>query len=210
VYIPKHFQIEDRQQLIHFIKNNSFGILFSQTEEGPYATHLPFFLKEQEGEQGILTGHMARANPHWKGQQEEVLVVFSGPHAYISPTWYEEPNTVPTWNYAAVHVYGKLSLVEEKEELLGLLEEMADFYEADMEKPWQVQSDNQYIQNMLNAIVGFRIEITRIEGKFKLNQNHPIERQERVIRQLQTSTDAKANAIADLMQSNVDKAKANQ
>jgi len=205
MYIPKHFQVEDKQRLVDFMKQNSFGILFSQTEAGPYATHLPFFFNEHEGESGVLTGHMAKANPHWQGNNEEVLVVLQGPHAYISPTWYEEPNTVPTWNYAAVHVYGELCLVDEPQGLLEILTQMSDFYESGQPNPWQVSADNTYIQNMLNAIVGFKIKITRIEGKWKLSQNHPAGRQERVISQLKTSTDAKAHAIAKLMEQNLSK-----
>ncbi len=207
MYVPKHFQVTDREQLNEFIKQHSFGILFSQTAEGPYATHLPFFLRDGAGEHGVLTGHMARANPHSKGENEEVLVVFSGPHTYISPTWYQEPNTVPTWNYTAVHVYGKLEWVEEPQELRAILGEMTDFYEAGMPIPWRVTPDNEYVDNMLKAIVGFTITITRIEGKWKLSQNRPVERQERVVAELASSADPKAQSIAKLMQANIEQSK---
>src|SRR5688500_13870647 len=117
MYIPKAFAETNQAKLFEFIRANSFGILFSQHQGQAWATHLPFLL-EAEGEKLVLWGHFARANPHWQEIEGEILVVFPGPHAYISPAWYESPNVVPTWNYVAVHAYGTLTLIHETDRLL--------------------------------------------------------------------------------------------
>lgn len=109
MYVPTSFREDHPEKLHEFIKSYSFGTLFSDTEGGLQASHLPFLLDEKMGTQGVLAGHMAKANSHWQSLSgQEVLVVFQGPHVYISPAWYEEPETVPTWNYVAVHVYGNM------------------------------------------------------------------------------------------------------
>lgn len=198
MYTPKRFEVNDKEKLVEFIEANSFGILFSQNENGPVATHLPFLIKGD-----TLIGHMAKMNSHWQEVDKEVLVVFSGPHAYISPSWYEEEDVVPTWNYVAVHVYGEFTPIFEGEELEEILKDSVQFYESAMPEPWSIDSENDYYHRSLKAIVGFKIKITRMEGKWKLNQNHSQARQERVVRQLEKSKDANATAIADLMKRNL-------
>ncbi|MBE3555178.1 MAG: FMN-binding negative transcriptional regulator, partial [Thermicanus sp.] len=184
MYIPRPFEVSDQQELFNFIKNNSFGILFSRTERGLFATHLPFLLEERTN-QGYLLAHMAKENPHWKElQREEVLVVFSGPHTYISPTWYGDKNTVPTWNYVAVHVYGECELIEDQDSLNSIMEKTVQFYESSLPNPWQADINDEFVKRLMKAIVGFRIRIARIEGKWKLSQNHSIERQQNVISSL--------------------------
>lgn len=205
MYIPKSFEVNDRQILFNFIRNNSFGILFSRTEPGSFATHLPFLLEETT-DRGCLLAHMAKANPHWKElQHEEVLVVFNGPHAYISPTWYGEKNTVPTWNYVAVHVYGEFELIEDQESLKSIIEKTVQFYESSMPNPWQADFHDEFTDQLMKAIVGFKIRITKIEGKWKLSQNHSIERQQNVIRSLRQIQEYDSQKIADLMEQNVNK-----
>jgi transcriptional regulator len=142
---------------------------------------------------------MARANPQWRDVEGEALAVFSGPHAYVSPTWYETPGTVPTWNYTAVHAYGPLRLVEDCDGLHDILTRTTSFYEQAMPNPWSYDVADPDIDRMLRAIVGFRIEITRLEGKAKLNQNHPEERRRKVIRALEARPDDDSRAVAGLM-----------
>ena len=204
MYIPRAFEVTDKERLFTFIRANSFGILFSQSNGQPCATHLPFLLETDNGPNGTLWGHFAKANRHWQEIGGEVLVVFSGPHAYISPTWYEAENSVPTWNYTAVHVYGHITLVQEKDELLQIVQDTVNIYEASQPTPWHFDSTNEFYQKLVGGVVGFKIEISRLEGKWKLNQNHPLERQQKVVKALQYSKDQNEQAIAALMMENLE------
>lgn len=204
MYIPKAFEVKDKDKIFNFIKDNSFGILFSQDDAQPFATHLPFLLEEKSGRNSILTSHMAKANPHWKTlNNKEVLVVFSGPHSYISPIWYQEPNTVSTWNYVAVHIYGKVKVIEDEVHLLEIMEQTVRFYEGKYGENAEMPKNDQFILGLMKGIVGFELEINRIEGKWKLNQNHSIERQFNLIKGLRKTNDQNANAIANLMDENI-------
>lgn len=205
MYIPTAFAEIDPQRLHDFIEANSFGLLVSTHGDEPFATHLPFLLKRgadsrDAPSQGRLVAHMARANPQWRelaGQR--VLAVFSGPHAYVSPTWYEAENVVPTWNYLAVHAYGVCHLVEEGEALANILSATVATYERSMPQPWTVDTNSEFIKNLARAVVGFRIDIDRLEGKWKLNQNQPAERRKKVAAVLETSADPSAREIARWM-----------
>jgi transcriptional regulator len=204
VYIPKAFEVNDKTKLYNFIKKNSFGILFSQEENGPFATHLPFLIDEKKGEPDVLIGHMAKPNPHWKNlDNKEVLVVFSGPHAYISPTWYNEDNTVPTWNYVAVHIYGTFKIINKKDELVDLMEKTVHFYESSMPNPWKAPFDTNFIDGLMSGIVGFEISINKMEGKWKLNQNHSNKRQENLVKGLRSSNQYNSEEIANIMEENI-------
>lgn len=199
MYIPKAFKVTDREQLINFIKENSFGILFSQINGEPFATHLPFIV-----EQNCLMSHFAKANPHWQLlDEQQVLVVFHGPHAYISPTWYQEENTVPTWNYTAVHVIGKVKIVKEPKQLQETLEKTIRFNEQFERTPWQANFDAHAINGMMNSIVGVEVSIGAIEGKWKMNQHHPVQRQQNTIEGLLQSSQIYAKQVANLMKRNV-------
>jgi transcriptional regulator len=202
MYIPTAFHQPDRNKLVAFIEQNSFGVLVSQLDGEPFASHLPFLLDRSSGPHGTLVGHMAIANPQWRqAEGQDVLAVFAGPHAYISPTWYEAENVVPTWNYLAVHVYGKLQVIREEESLARLLQDFVAFYEASLPRPWTFDPNSDFARKMMKAVAGFRIEISHIEGKWKLGQNRPREQRERVVQQLQNSTDENARALAALMAS---------
>lgn len=143
---------------------------------------------------------MARANPQWQhAVSHTVLAIFSGPHAYISPTWYEAENVVPTWNFVAVHAYGIFHVVEEPPALLQIVRDFVCFFESSMPQPWTLNGESDYVERLLRQIVGFRIEITRLEGKWKLNQNHTEERREKVVVALQKQTDEDSLAIAVMM-----------
>jgi len=201
MYIPTAFAESDLTRLHDFIEQHSFGLLVSQVEGLPFATHLPFLLERTAGPQGTLVGHMARANPQWReAAGQTALAIFSGPHVYISPTWYETEQVVPTWNYTAVHVYGRVEVLDDKDALGDIVQEMVRFYEQAMPRPWLFDGSGTYGERRLAQIVGFRIVIDKIEGKWKLNQNHPAEHRKKVVRALRERGDDNAQAIAAMMQ----------
>jgi transcriptional regulator len=177
MYSPKFNQVTDRSILIEAMRSYSFAILFgpqsaSEAAASAVATHLPLVVKD-EGEHGVIEGHFARANPHWKSLAgRETLVVFSGPHSYVSPTLYAEALSVPTWNYIAVHAYGTLGLIEDDAGKDALLKDLIHLHEPAYAELWRAQPEG-FRRTMLAGIVGFRIPIARIEGKFKLSQNRP-------------------------------------
>jgi transcriptional regulator len=202
MYIPAPFRQTDRTLLHDFIDRHGFAVLVSQEQGALEASHLPLLLEREAGPLGYLWGHMARANCQWRqAGGSEVLAVFSGPHAYVSPTWYQAEQLVPTWNYTAVHAYGQLELVEEPQRLLPILLRQVERYESSFPQPWTFDPASEFVARLLKSIVGFRIEITRLEGKWKLSQNHPRERRERVIQALLAGGDAEQAEIASLMQS---------
>lgn len=201
MYIPASFAESDPARLHAFIRENGFGILTSAGEGGLIASHLPLLLDvdADAGPHGRLLGHMARANPQWRDVRGEVLAIFSGPHAYVSPSWYEEEGTVPTWNYVAVHAYGTFQAVEDRNGLLEILRRSVSTYEGPRREPWVFDESAPHVETMMKAIVGFRIEITRLEGKYKLSQNHSEERRRKVIRALEARPDEDSRTIARLM-----------
>ena len=202
MYIPAHFREDDLAILQALMREYSFATLVSTTDEGvPIATPLPFLLESEPAPYGTLKAHMALGNPQWRTfrQDREVLVLFQGPHAYVTPSWYEETLSVPTWNYAVVHAYGLPRLMEEKSELYDLLKILIQTHEAHFEKPWPFQLPDDYIQKMMQGVVGFEIQITRLEGKFKLSQNRTANERERVIDALRDSSDTLSTGIAELM-----------
>ncbi|HEY3969712.1 MAG TPA: FMN-binding negative transcriptional regulator, partial [Planctomycetaceae bacterium] len=191
----------DLATLHDFIEQYSFGLLVNEVAGLPFATHLPFLLEREAGIQGTLVGHVAQANPQWKTAEGQMaLAIFSGPHAYVSPSWYEAENVVPTWNYMAVHAYGKIEVIEDADRLWGIVGSMVTVFEQSQPQPWSLGDRNMFSERMLAQIVGFRIEIERIEGKWKLNQNHPAERREKVIRALHSRGGENAEAVAEIMQ----------
>ncbi|MDB5384964.1 MAG: paiB, partial [Planctomycetaceae bacterium] len=200
MYIPAAFDESDLTRLHDFIEQNSFGILTSQHDGLPFATHLPFLLERSTSPRGTLIGHMARANPHWQqAGGKTALAIFSGPHAYISPTWYEADHVVPTWNYVAVHAYGQVQVVEDRDSLLEIVQTTVRTFERNLPQPWSLAEIDTFVERLLSQIVGFRIEIERIEGKWKLNQNHPVERRQKVARALQERKTENALLIAELI-----------
>ncbi|MDA1055370.1 MAG: FMN-binding negative transcriptional regulator [Planctomycetota bacterium] len=201
MYIPSKFAETNLATLHEFIDCHSFATLITNGDVGWVASHLPLLLDRDAGAQGKLIGHMARANSQWKDVDgREALVIFHGPHAYISPRWYEAANVVPTWNYVAVHVYGSLHLASDPAQLLRTLRETVTKYEDGASEPWSLDKpDDQFIEGLLDSIVGFEIEITRIEGKWKLSQNHTPERRLRVIDALNQAGSEQQRQVAELM-----------
>jgi len=200
MYIPSHFVEADLPTLFDFIEQHLFGLLISQHDGLPVATHLPFLLDRTAGERGVLSAHVARQNPQWKGfADQQVLVIFHGPHAYVSPAWYEAEKVVPTWNYVAVHAYGRVKLIDDLDATIALVRELTDRFERSRPEPWTFDPAAPFVRKMATQIVAFRIEIERIEGKWKLNQNHPEERRRRVIDRLREQGDENSEAIASVM-----------
>ncbi len=167
MYTPKFNQVTDRNVLIEAMQAYSFAILFGPQLQ---ATHLPLMVKD-EGEHGVLLGHFARANSHWEALSgHETMVVFPGPHSYVSPTFYTEPLSVPTWNYIAIHAYGTLELIEDPAAKCSLVEDLIQIHDPGYLEKWRGMPEG-YRRSMLAGIVGFRIPIARMEGKFKISQN---------------------------------------
>jgi transcriptional regulator len=201
MYVPAHFAEPDLGTLHQFIEGHPFGLLISQHDGRPFATHLPFLLDRTAGPNGTLLGHVARQNPQWQQLAgQPVLGVFHGPHAYVSPTWYRAGRTVPTWNYVAVHAYGTAQLIDDADEIVALVAELTRVSERPMPTPWTFDPADPFVRKLATQIVGFRIAIDRIEGKWKLNQNHPDERRRRVIDALRVQGGDDAHEVADLME----------
>lgn len=186
------------------MRANPFAILISSnnastTNDGPFATHLPVVIRDN-GDNVTIRGHVAKANPHWRYLQEQphCLMIFHGPHAYVSPTNYATRENVPTWNYGAVHVYGKARTFSEPAELLNILHDLIPTFEAAYAEQWASLSE-PYRVRMLSHIVGFEIEVAKLEAKFKLSQNRTRDEQQKVIDSLSHSTDTAISGTARLM-----------
>jgi transcriptional regulator len=182
MYSPKFNQVTDRSTLLEAMQAYSFAILFGPqggTDAGMVATHLPLVVKDQ-GEHGLIEGHFAKANRHWQALAgQETLVVFPGPHSYVSPSFYTEPLSVPTWNYIAVHAYGTMELIEDDAGKDTLLAGLIQANDPSFAEQWRTSPDG-FRRTMLAGIQGFRIPITRIEGKFKISQNRAPEERDNV------------------------------
>ena len=200
MYVPASFRETNQNKLFDFIEQHSFGMLVSQLDDLPFVTHVPFLLERESASNGRLISHMARANPQWKAAAGDALCAFTGPHTYISPTWYDSENVVPTWNYLAVHVYGKLRIIEDTDQLVDIVRKTVDTNEQSMPVPWKMESQsNEFITALAKQIIGFEIEITSMEGKWKLNQNQPAERRQKVIDALRELDNDSSQVMADLM-----------
>ncbi|HVA37359.1 MAG TPA: FMN-binding negative transcriptional regulator [Candidatus Dormibacteraeota bacterium] len=200
--MPSHFRVDDVPTLQDVIERHAFGILVSQRDGAPYATHLPFHLRRGDGERGTLYGHLARANPHWEtfAGGDQALAIFQGEHGYVSPSWYEGAENVPTWNYVAVHAYGTPRLIDDEREVQRVLDDLVDVYESPRPQPWRSEVlSRDYLGRMRGAVVAFCLPIARIEGKFKLSQNRTPADRGRVIAALAASQRAEDRALAERM-----------
>lgn len=202
MYIPSHFKEQNQDKLIEFIKAHNFANLISISNNVPIATHLPFIIEKRE-EKLFVVAHMAKANPQWQTfLNNELLIIFQGPHAYISPKNYEKEQNVPTWNYIAVHAYGKAKLISEEQKMLEIIEKTIQLFENEFMSQWKnLKSD--YVNGMMKAIVGFEIEVTRLEGKFKLSQNKTMNEQENIINELKDSKDSVKIELAEEMKKRI-------
>jgi transcriptional regulator len=176
LYVPQHFRVDDRDELVAFMREHAFATLVSSGEAGLHVSHVPL-LVDVDGDAVRLRGHVARGNAQWEALEgaKHVVAIFQGPHAYVSPTWYATHPSVPTWNYAVVHAHGSARLLEEAE-LHEVVHELSAKYEAGNSPPWKMSDlPAAYVSSMLAMIVGFEIEVARLDGKFKLSQNRPVE-----------------------------------
>jgi transcriptional regulator len=206
MYLPASFRQDDLAALHRQILDCRLATVVSQGPSGLTASHLPLLLEPDEGQYGTLYGHFARANPHWRDLAggAEALVVFAGPEAYVSPSWYpakaEHGKVVPTWNYIAVHAQGRAELFDDAERLLQLVSRLSQRHEAGRPQPWAVNdAPRDYIDGMLRAIVGFALPIERLQGKWKLGQNRSAADQAGVREGLAASFDSRDRELAARM-----------
>ena len=209
MYVPKHFREEDLAVLQAFMRQYSFATLVSTQADGvPVATHLPVLLETEPAPYGTLKAHLALGNAQWRTFQEEreVLVIFQGPHSYISPSWYSVELSVPTWNYATVHAYGVPHVITEPGELRQHLGELVATYESGFPQPWPFEKlPSDYAEKTMKGVVGVSIAITRLEGKYKMSQNRSTQDRQQVIEALTSTSDPTACEVASLIQARMEK-----
>jgi len=201
MYIPDPNRVDDPAEIRAFIHAFGFATLITQNDGIPCASHLPVLLDEGAGSKGELLGHMARANGQWRHfrSDQEVLCIFLGPHAYISPSWYASRLAVPTWNYTTVHVYGVPRVIDDPTALRKIVVDVTSKYESKIGSPTRLQND--LVTSMLEATVGFSIRITRIEARFKLGQNRTKEDRETMLSALASAEDPDSRALAEFIRS---------
>ena len=195
MYIPNSFIEHDKQRILSIAREHGFATLITSRDGVPFASHLPLIL---DGDDTLIAyGHMAKANEQWQhfASQQEILLMFQGPHAYISPSNYKEAG-VPTWNYATVHLYGKASIVEDLDELKNIINTLTHKYEQHQPTPWIPE----YSERVLNAVVGFKVEVSRVEAKFKLSQNKSVVDQHSIIHNLRSNGGENQMGVANLME----------
>lgn len=199
MYTPDIYKNENQEEIERFIQENSFGILINQMEGKLCATHIPLELEATKDGKHILQGHIAKENPQWKGFKEDdtVLTIFSGPHSYISSSWYDHEN-VPTWNYLAVHVYGKIKIIE-GEAVIESLKKLVDKYEKNSENPVRVADLSSKTMRQVHGIVAFEIEITSIQATKKISQNRDDKNYKNIISELEKTQDKNAISMANEM-----------
>jgi transcriptional regulator len=200
MYIPSFNRFEDRQEAVAFMQRYSFATIVTVKGGVPSATHLPF-LVEQKSDKIILSSHLAKANPQASDIMNGiVLVIFTEPHAYISPKHYEKEESVPTWNYLAVHAYGKCVLLDGEENKTALLEQTIKYYDSDYLKQWNNLPDNYKI-NMMKGIVAFEIIVDDLQAKAKLSQNRTEKERENIVNELGKAENSNEKDIAEYMKS---------
>ncbi|MBY0574302.1 MAG: FMN-binding negative transcriptional regulator [Undibacterium sp.] len=208
MYTPKHFSEPDLEVMSALIQNYPLGTLITVEEDGINANHLPFefIAPAQDTPFGSLRAHIARGNPLWKNlnSAQEVLVIFQGPSAYITPAWYEEKKlsgkVVPTYNYAVVHAHGKLQIMDDAQWLLRHLQSLTQQHESQQANPWQVSdAPDDYLQKMMTAIIGIEIPVTQLNGKWKTSQNRPAQDRSNIAAGLRLNDDTTSHAMAALV-----------
>ena len=201
MYIPKINKLEEQETIFRFMQENPFAIIVSEINGEITATHMPVELEENDKGEKVLRSHMAKQNTQWQNFDtiENLLVIFNGPHAYISSSWYDHVN-VPTWNYIAVHIYGKPRILNE-EETIGVLTRLVNRYENASEKPFKMEHlSDDYLRSHLKALVAFEISIDRIDAKQKLSQNRNEHNYDLVINELDKREDEQSDAVKKEME----------
>jgi transcriptional regulator len=203
MYLPAFNRVTDPTILHDLMQRFSFATLVTQHEGRPFATHLPFLVEPESGAHGRLVAQLAHANPQWTdfAPDVEALVIFQGPHTYISPSWYEAHPSVPTWNYAVVHAYGVPRVLEDEAAITEALRRLVATHEGGFAEPWGLeQVPAEYLQTMQRGIVTFELPIGRLEGKLKLSQNRSPADRARVIAALEQRAEDGAHGVQELMQ----------
>jgi transcriptional regulator len=200
MYVPKVFAVDDLVQLHDFMEEFSFATVVTQRDGELTASHIPFLLDRSVEPYGVLRAHVATRNPQLEDFRSgsQALVIFQGPHSYISPSWYVNPENVPTWNYTVVHAYGAPKIMD-RDAMVSFLKDLVGKHERSFEQPWDFDPKAAWIQKLLPEIAGFEIKIEKLQGKFKLNQNRTPADREGVIETLSESEDALQRAVARLM-----------
>jgi transcriptional regulator len=200
MYVPKLFAVDDVPRLQDFMEEFNFATVVTQRDGELTASHIPTLLDRSVEPYGVLRAHIAIRNPQIKDLKSgsQALVIFQGPHTYVSPSWYVNPENVPTWNYTVVHASG-VPKIGNKAAMIALLKDLTAKHEGSFERPWDFDPNAAWVQKLLMDIVAFEIRIEKLEGKFKLNQNRKPEDREGVIRTLSASEDPLEKAVADLM-----------
>ena len=198
MYVPAHFSFTEQAEIVTFMRRFNFATIVSQMDGAPFATHLPFVV-EEEGGQVRLLAHFAKANPQWTSLEgQTALVIFSEPHAYISPAFYEKQQNVPTWNYVAVHAYGQAKLITDEAATFDLLEKQMQTFEPVYFEQWSRLSPD-YKNAMLKGIVAFEIPVEKLEAKWKLSQNKKPQEQVNIMTHLLGSEDGAAREVGEMM-----------
>lgn len=199
MYIPNIYKNENQESITAFLRENSFGILINQTNGKMWATHIPLELGINKDGKTILEGHISKENPQWKGfaENDQILAVFSGPHSYISPSWYDHEN-VPTWNYIAVHVYGKIKIIE-GDEVIESLKKLVDKYEQNSQNPVRIEDLSEKTMMQSRGIVAFEIEIEEIQAQQKMSQNRDDKNYQNIISELEKTNKNQSIAVANEM-----------
>lgn len=200
MYVPKPFAVEDLPRLHDFMEEFNFAAMVTGRDGELTASHIPFMLDRAAQPYGTLRAHIAIRNPQLADLQagSRALIIFQGPHTYVSPSWYVNPENVPTWNYTVVHAYG-VPKIGNKAAMIALLKNLTAKHEGSFEKPWDFDQDAPWVQKLVNEIVAFEIKIEKLEGKFKLNQNRKPEDRDGVIATLSASEDPAQHAVAQFM-----------
>ena len=198
MYTPKLYREDDREKIIEFLRQNEFATLVTYDGEKPTASHLLVEVIEQD-DRLLLNGHMSKANPQWRtfAHDAEVMVIFQGAHTYISPTWYNHVN-VPTWNYQAVHIYGRARIVEDRDEAYLLLKRLVDRHEAGSHYKLETLPAD-FVEKEIKGVAAFQIEVTQIEANYKLSQNRNDEDYHNIVARLDERNDEMSRGVAEAM-----------
>ncbi|UCD68266.1 MAG: FMN-binding negative transcriptional regulator [Betaproteobacteria bacterium] len=198
IYIPDQFRISDREMLFRIMRENSFATLITCSGKEPMVAHIPVTVNEAND---LLQAHVARADPIWQefSPDREVMFIFHGPHHYVSPSWYTAHPSVPTWNYAVVHASGLPTIIDDHGNIEKMLRRLVDEHESPSETPWRMDLPVEYLQSMIDAAVAFEVQITSIQGKFKLSQNRCHADRSKVIAVLKRVGSDSASRLAALM-----------
>lgn len=200
MYVPKQFAVTDETKLLSFARANNFATLVTRGATALSASHVPVLVDAVDGN-WVVHGHVARANP--QQLDGEALVIFSGPHAYVSPSWYVTPNLVPTWDYVAVHVSGTCTRIEEPAHVREIVDRLTAQHEAGLPHPWERALPVDLERKLLQGIVGFRVVSTDVRGSWKLHQHHSVENRRKVVAALRERGSEAERLIADLIEANL-------